>query len=111
MLTPVAVVVWLAAWSPRLVGLDAPRALGDDRVGFHGERRLAREVCHLRYTPTRKALERPRRGPAPRYYEWIEHGLELYEALEAAGFAAIEAFPTASWTRWFGPRNGAPRAR
>jgi predicted nuclease with RNAse H fold len=68
-------------------------------------------VGRLRSPPPRAAHERQRQGPAPRYYEWIEHGLELYAALAAAGLAAIEAFPTASWTRWLGPRNGEPRAR
>lgn len=76
---------------------------------FNGERQLARDVCRLRYTPTLAALERQRIGSAPTYYEWIEHGLELYAALDDAGLAAIEAFPTAGWTRWAGPRNGAPR--
>lgn len=111
LLTPAAVLEWLARWSPRLVGVDAPRTLGDNPIRFEGERRLARELCHLRYTPTREALERQKQGHAPRYYEWIEHGLELYAALEAAGLEAIEAFPTASWTRWLGPRNGEPRAQ
>jgi predicted nuclease with RNAse H fold len=45
------------------------------------------------------------------YYEWIRHGLELYEALEAAGLPAIECFPTASWTRWAGRRGSTGRAR
>jgi predicted nuclease with RNAse H fold len=107
--TPNAVIDWLRTWSPRLVGVDAPRRLADDRTRFDGERRLAREVCHLRYTPTRAVLERQRHGSAPTYYEWIEHGLELYAALDAAGLTAIEAFPTAAWTRWTGPRNGRPR--
>ena len=102
---------WLAELGPRLVGVDAPKVLGDDQVRFESERRLAREVCHLRYTPTREALERQRMGPAPTYYEWIEHGLELYAALTEAGLQAVECFPTAAWTRWAGPRNGVPRSR
>ena len=102
---------WLAQLAPRLVAVDAPRALGDDRTRFESERRLAREVCHLRYTPTREALERQRLTPAPKYYEWIEHGLELYVALAEAGLEAIECFPTAAWTRWAGLRKGVPRAR
>src|SRR5262249_48576100 len=75
-----------------------------------GERRLAREVCRLRYTPTRAALDRQHETSAPTYYEWIEHGLELYAALEKAALSAIEAFPTASWTRWAGVRAGESRA-
>lgn len=109
LVTPAAVVAWLRPWSPRLTGVDAPRRLADDPARFDGERRLAREVCRLRYTPTLAALERQRTGSAPAYYEWIEHGLELYAALDGAGLAAIEAFPTAGWTRWAGPRNGRPR--
>jgi predicted nuclease with RNAse H fold len=108
--TPADVAAWLAEWKPCLVGVDAPRVLGDDAVRFESERRLAREVCHLRYTPTRAALEYQRTTRAPKYYEWIEHGLELYAALAAAGLDAVECFPTAAWTRWLGPRNGVPRA-
>jgi predicted nuclease with RNAse H fold len=111
LLTPSAAATWIGVWRPRLVGVDAPRQLGDYPPRFRGERRLAREVCRLRYTPTREALERQKRGRAPKYYEWIEHGLELYEALGRAGLTAIEAFPTASWTRWCGPRHGQSRAR
>ena len=108
---PRDVAAWLVELRPRLVGVDAPRVLADDRTRFESERRLAHEVCHLRYTPTREALERQRTSHAPRYYEWIEHGLELYVALSGAGLAAVECFPTAAWTRWAGPRNGVSRAR
>jgi predicted nuclease with RNAse H fold len=111
LLTPSEAAIWISDWRPRLVGVDAPRQLGDYLPRFHGERRLAREVCRLRYTPTREALERQKLGPAPKYYEWIEHGLELYEALGRVAINAVEAFPTASWTRWSGPRNGESRAR
>src|SRR2546426_425427 len=90
--TPPEVAAWLTEMAPKLVGVDAPKVLGDDRVRFESERRLAREVCHLRYTPTREALERQRTTRAPKFYEWIEHGLELYAALTAAGFDAIEVF-------------------
>ena len=110
-LEPSEVAARLHPCLPRLVGVDAPRRLGDDPSRFDGERLLAREVCRLRYTPTRAALERQRTTRAPRFYEWIEHGLELYEALVKVGVAAIEAFPTAGWTRWKGPRSGEPRAR
>lgn len=111
LLTPHEVARWLADASPRLVGVDAPKVLGDDQVRFESERRLAREVCRLRYTPTREALLRQRMTRAPKYYEWIEHGLELYAALAKAGLDAIEVFPTAAWTRWAGARNGVPRAQ
>jgi predicted nuclease with RNAse H fold len=110
-LEPCEVGAWLRTCAPRLVGVDAPRQLGDHPNRFEGERALAREVCRLRYTPTRAALERQRTTRAPRFYEWIEHGLELYEVLLTLGVVAIEAFPTAGWTRWKGPRNGESRAR
>ena len=44
------------------------------------------------------------------YYEWIVEGLRLYEALEQQPCEVIECFPTASWTRWHGPRDGRSRA-
>jgi predicted nuclease with RNAse H fold len=108
--TPADVAAWLAEWKPCLVGVDAPSVLGDDAVRFESERRLAREVCHLRYTPTRAALEYQRTTRAPKYYEWIEHGLELYAGLAAAGLDAVECFPTAAWTRWAGPRGARRRS-
>ena len=61
-------------------------------------------MCGIRFTPD---LEQLSGNP---YYEWIRHGLELYEALAAAGLRAIECFPTASFTRWAGPRGDLSRA-
>jgi predicted nuclease with RNAse H fold len=85
----------VAALPPvRAVAIDAPRALGVRPE----ERRLAREICRIRWTPAET-------GGDP-YYEWIEHGLELYELLPDA----IEVFPTASLTRWVGPRLGSRAA-
>jgi predicted nuclease with RNAse H fold len=110
-LDPCEVAAQLRTSAPRLVGVDAPRRLGDHPSRFDGERTLAREVCRLRYTPTLAALERQRTTRAPRFYEWIEHGLELYEVLATVGLVAIEAFPTAGWTRWKGPRKDESRAR
>ncbi|MGH7308198.1 MAG: hypothetical protein ACREK6_05850, partial [Candidatus Rokuibacteriota bacterium] len=69
------------------------------------ERAFARAgICGLRYTPDRLRL-----NTSP-YYAWILNGLALYRGLTAAGLAAIECFPTASWTRWYGPRGRAPRS-
>jgi predicted nuclease with RNAse H fold len=62
-------------------------------------------VCGIRYTPSRATLEEG--NP---YYDWIRHGLELYEALEGGAWRVVECFPTASWTRWSGRRNGRSRA-
>jgi hypothetical protein len=70
-------------------------------------RELARAICGIRWTP-----ERSRLAGNP-YYEWVEHGLELYDALAAAGIARdrlLEVFPTAAWTVLAGPRAGRPRS-
>ena len=112
LLEPDDAVRWLEAGPrPALVGVDCPCTL-DDGIRRDAERRLAREVCGLRYTPTPDSLaaQRARPGQASRFYEWIEQGLALYAALARAGLPAIECFPTASWTRWYGPRNGTRRA-
>src|SRR5439155_22006588 len=69
------------------------------------ERARASAVGGIRYTPPASALV------ASAYCEWIEHGFELYATLDAAGLAAIECFPTASWTRWAGSRGTTTRAR
>jgi predicted nuclease with RNAse H fold len=96
-----AVAAWLDRHQPELVAVDSPlRAAPDGLRSRPCERRLAREVCGIRYTPDRNLL-----GANP-YYEWIVNGFGLYEVLELAGFEAIECFPTASWTRWAGPRRG-----
>ena len=98
-------VEWLVELRPAVVAVDAPCAPAPD--GLHSrlcERELARAVCGIRYTPERAQLA------ANPYYAWILHGLELYGALEAVGLHAIECFPTASWTRWTGPRGRTSRA-
>jgi hypothetical protein len=104
---PADVVAWLAVWCPRLVAVDSPRRpAADGRRSRPDERRLARDVCALRYTPDRTTL-----AADLRYYEWIHHGFELYRALRRARLCAIECFPTAAWTAWLGPRGDEPRAR
>jgi predicted nuclease with RNAse H fold len=47
---------------------------------------------------------------ASRYYAWIVEGLALFGALSGSGAEVIEVFPTASWTRWHGPRGTRSRA-
>ena len=104
---PADVVGWLQPFQPRVVAVDSPCALAPDGARSRpDERRFAREVLSLRYTPDRRSL-----AARPRYYEWIAHGLELYAALAHAGLRAIECFPTACWTLWAGARHGEPRAR
>ncbi len=98
---------WLADHRPQLVAVDSPlTAAPDGEKSRAGERELvAARVCNLRYTPDRQRL-----ADNPAYYEWVEHGFELYAALASAGLDAIECFPTASWTRWAGPRGAKSRA-
>jgi predicted nuclease with RNAse H fold len=96
---------WLQWRTPTGVAVDSPRSAAPDGCRSRPEEReLARRICHIRYTPERALLERNR------YYEWILRGLELYVALEEAGFAAVECFPTASFTRWAGARGTKTRA-
>jgi predicted nuclease with RNAse H fold len=96
---------WLAAFDLESVGVDSPcRPALPGQTARHCERELARRVCGVRWTP---AGDRLHGNP---YYEWIVHGLELYEALRERGIEAIEVFPTASFTRWTGLRSRASRA-
>ena len=107
LLTPADVVDWLLGHRPVMVAVDSPCRLAPDGARSRpDERRFAREVLSLRYTPDRAAL-----AASPAYYEWITHGLELYVALDAAGLSAVECFPTACWTIWSGPRGRESRAR
>jgi predicted nuclease with RNAse H fold len=99
---------WVTALAPSTVALDSPRTCAPPGESSRAdERALAREVCGIRWTP-----ERSRLAGSP-YYEWVEHGLELYAALAAAGIpvaSLIEVFPTAAWTIWAGPRGKVPRS-
>ena len=106
--TPAAVARLLSESAPRLVAVDSPRVPAPDGLRSREcERALVRAgVCGIRYTPDRAGLA-SNRG----YYEWIGHGLELYAELERAGLETIECFPTASWSRWAGPRGRDRRAR
>jgi predicted nuclease with RNAse H fold len=96
----------VAAFSPALVAVDAPR-----RPAEPGERSrrceralVAAGPCALRYTPDLAEL---RANP---FHGWVLRGLELYAALDRAGLAAVECFPTAAWTVWGGPRGSMPRS-
>jgi predicted nuclease with RNAse H fold len=99
---PDEVAEWLSARRPDLVAVDSPRSaapLGES--SRQGERELARaRVCNIRWTPDKPGL-----ASNPVYYEWIIHGLELYDALDRAELEAIECFPTATWSRWAGARG------
>jgi predicted nuclease with RNAse H fold len=102
-----AAVEWTASHDPALVAIDSPRTCAPEGERSRpDERELNREVCGIRWTPPREELA------GNPYYGWVEHGLELYAALAAAGIGperAIEVFPTAAWTRWAGLRAGRPR--
>ncbi|MBO0689105.1 MAG: DUF429 domain-containing protein [Candidatus Dormibacteraeota bacterium] len=103
---PLQVAAWLRDAGPRLVAVDSPRRPAPEGERSRAdERALARAVCGIRYTPDRRALH-----ANSAYYAWIRHGLELYEVLAAAGWEALECFPTATWTRLGGPRGGHSRA-
>ena len=96
---------WLSSLRPRLVAVDSPISVApDDERSRPCERDLSRSVCGIRFTPPRSLLD------SSPYYEWIVHGLELYEALAVERLRAVECFPTASFTRWAGPRGGGSRA-
>jgi predicted nuclease with RNAse H fold len=106
--TPDEVVDLLNGHSVQLAGVDSPRTPAPD-----GERArrcelefLRERLCNIRFTPDRTGL-----NSNTAYYEWIEHGFELYEACRVRGVEVIECFPTASWTVWAGRRDGQRRSR
>ncbi|MFL5820837.1 MAG: hypothetical protein ACJ76S_09195 [Solirubrobacteraceae bacterium] len=103
---PGDVVDALGTGRPVVVGVDGPRRAAPDGCGSRpAEREFAgARICGIRYTPDACRLK------ANRHYEWVCNGLALYRSLEQAGLAVVECFPTASWTRWAGPRGDATRA-
>ena len=108
LLSPAAVIDWVAEYRPAVVGVDSPRRPArPGETSRTCERELARAVCGIRFTPDSDRL-----AENPSYYEWIERGFDLYEALEGAdeGWEVIEVFPTASFTRWAGRRGAGSRA-
>jgi predicted nuclease with RNAse H fold len=102
-----AAVEWVAAQAPAAVGLDSPKtcAAPGERSRVDEREFAAAKICNIRWTPAASELA------GNPYYEWIEHGLELYAALARAlpNAELIEVFPTASWTVWSGPRAGRDR--
>jgi predicted nuclease with RNAse H fold len=91
---------------PALVGIDSPcRCAPDGETSRKDERLLARAVCGIRWTP-----DAARVHGGGSYYSWIVEGLRLYALLAERGVHAVEVFPTASWTRWHGARDGRPRS-
>lgn len=101
------VVSLVARFSPTIIAVDSPRSCAPAGHNLReGERRLRAAVCGIRWTPARERLD------GNPYYGWVLHGLRLYDALAASNSSAevIECFPTASWTRWHGPRGSRSRA-
>ena len=99
------VIEFTQIWAPELVAVDRPCCWAADGATCRtGERLLNAAVCGIRWTPDRHV------GSQGDYYAWIREGLALYQALELRELAVIEVFPTASWTRWAGPRGAATRA-
>ena len=98
------IVAWVASVKPSVIAIDSPRSSAPPgQTHRPEEKELRDEVCGIRWTPPSGELER---NP---YYEWIVEGLDLYDALASEPVEVIECFPTASWTRWHGPRNGRRR--
>jgi predicted nuclease with RNAse H fold len=88
------------------VAIDSPRSAAPPGATRRQGEKLLRDarVCGIRWTPPADQLH------GNPYYGWIVEGLALYGALEGCTFQVIECFPTASWTRWHGPRGSRRRA-
>jgi predicted nuclease with RNAse H fold len=99
------VVQMVERYRPKLVAIDSPQCCAPEgQRSREGERQLAASICGIRWTPdARQVRARP-------YYGWIVEGLALFEVFVARKVAAIEVFPTASWTRWHGKRGTRTRA-
>jgi len=98
----------IAAAGAVVVGIDSPcSCAAPGEKSRPGERRLARELCPIFYTPDEETV----RSGNP-FYGWVVEGLALYAALatEAPAAEAIEVFPSAAWTIWAGPREGRPKS-
>jgi predicted nuclease with RNAse H fold len=99
------VVAWVASARPSVVAIDSPRSCAAPGSTHRPEEKELRDaVCGIRWTPASSQLA------GNPYYEWIVEGLRLYDALADAPVELIECFPTASWTRWHGARNGRRRS-
>ena len=103
---PAAVAAWLGALRPDLVAVDSPATAAPAGEKSRPDERAFRAagICGIRYTPDHATIA----GPRPNgddFYGWIRNGCSVYEALAAAGLPTVECFPTASWTRWGGPRG------
>ena len=92
-------------YQPAVVAIDCPCCCAPEgQTARESERQLARSICGIRWTPDDHQVH------ASPYYAWIVEGLGLHAALAGRGGDAIEVFPTASWTRWYGKRGTQSRA-
>jgi predicted nuclease with RNAse H fold len=99
------VVAWVASVRPTVVAVDSPRSCAPAGWTHRPEEKELRDaVCGIRWTPPRGHLA------GNPYYGWIVEGLRLYDALAHQPVETVECFPTASWTRWHGARNGRRRS-
>jgi predicted nuclease with RNAse H fold len=99
------VVELVSTHQPALIAVDSPRSCAPEGQSTREcERELNASICDIRWTPDKKRVH------ANPYFAWIVEGLALYAALAAASAPVIEVFPTASWTRWHGPRGPLTRA-
>jgi predicted nuclease with RNAse H fold len=100
-----AVVELVSMHQPALIAVDGPRSCAPEGHSTREcERELKTSICGIRWTPDRKRVD------AEPYFAWVLEGLALYHTLAAADVPIIEVFPTASWTRWHGPRGALTRA-
>lgn len=97
--------------SPAVVGIDSPAGWAPAGENSRSDERefASAGICNIRWTPDAERA-REARGRGSTYYEWIEHGLALYAALDGGPWTVIECFPTASWTRWETRRGNRRRA-
>jgi predicted nuclease with RNAse H fold len=99
------VAAWAASAKPSVIAIDSPRSCAPPGwTHRRGEKELRDAICGIRWTPPSAKLE------GNPYYDWIVQGLRLYDALGQQPARVIECFPTASWTRWHGARNGRRRS-
>jgi predicted nuclease with RNAse H fold len=104
-LTRADVLDLITAFSPAVTGIDSPGHCAPPGSSARAdERALARSVCGIRWTPDEQHVR------ASAYYDWVVAGLGLFGAVAGLGAEAVEVFPTASWTRWHGPRGTRSRA-
>jgi len=94
-----------------VVAVDSPAspACSDERSRADEREFTEAKICGIRYTPNADAMAANRS-----YFGWILNGFRLWAALselEPQGMEAIECFPTATWTRFAGPRGSATRAQ